>query len=276
MSELFPPISPDRPIRVAMVVEYDGAEYYGWQMQKTGVPTVQGELTRAISAVANHPVDLIVAGRTDAGVHACRQIIHFDTDAKRKEFGWTVGTNTHLPRNISVQWAKEMDHYFHARFSARERRYRYVIYNNQIPPGISRKNLTWEKRALDAQAMHRAAQSLVGTHDFSSFRAANCQAASPVKTLKQIDVSRHGQLVVIDVRADGFLYHMVRNIAGVLIEIGCGAEAENWCAHILSLQDRSLGGVTARPEGLYFVDAIYDDDVALPETQLGPNFLSWL
>lgn len=274
--DVFPPSNPEYPVRVAMVVEYDGADYFGWQIQKSGVNTVQQQMTDAISLVADHPVDLICAGRTDSGVHASRQIIHFDTKAKRKEYGWTVGTNTRLPRNISVQWAREMPYTFHARFSAQERRYRYVIYNHSIPPGLLRKNLTWEKRPLDARLMDAAAQLLLGTHDFSTFRAANCQAASPVRTIKAVSVTRYGKLLVLDIQADGFLYHMVRNIVGVLLEIGCCRQPVEWINDLLSYKNRDQGGVTAPAAGLYFVDAIYDSKFDVPETVIGPNFLTWI
>ncbi|WP_428244293.1 tRNA pseudouridine(38-40) synthase TruA [Gynuella sp.] len=276
MEEIFSPSNPDYPIRVAMIVEYDGSGYFGWQVQKTGVITIQSVLEEAISKVANHPVDTICSGRTDSGVHACRQVIHFDTNAIRKDYGWTVGTNTKLPDDISIQWAKEMNHHFHARFSTRERRYRYVIYNYPIPHSILRNGMTWIKYPLDHEVMNQAAQSLVGTHDFSTFRAANCQAASPVRTIKGISVERYGNMLVLDVRADGFLYHMVRNIAGVLIDIGSGRQPVDWCGYLLSLCDRNRGGVTAKAAGLYFVDAIYDSMFELPETPVGPNFLTWM
>ncbi len=276
MREIFLPENPELNKRIAMVVEYDGNAYNGWQFQKTGVPTIQGELNKAIARVANHPVKLVCAGRTDAGVHACRQIIHFDTDATRKDFGWTVGTNTNLPRDISVQWAKEMDHHFHARFSCIERRYRYVIYNEKIPPGIMRKGMTWERRPLDSDKMSKAAQYLLGEHDFSSFRAVDCQAASPVKNIKSVSLKRLGKMIVIDIRANSFLYHMVRNIAGTLIEVGVGDKTIQWFKEVIDAKSREAAGVTALPNGLYFVDAIYGSEFKLPETGIGPNFLSWL
>jgi tRNA pseudouridine38-40 synthase len=276
MSEIFPPRNPDYQRRVAMVIEYDGSQYYGWQIQKDGVASVQQTLTEAISKVANHPVSLFCAGRTDTGVHASRQVIHFDTDARRKDYGWTVGTNTHLPPTVSVQWAKEMNHDFHARFSALERRYRYVIYNNPIAPGLFRKHLTWHRWPLDAQAMHAAAQAMLGTHDFSTFRASNCQAASPVRTVKSISVQQTGRYIVIDITADGFLYHMVRNLAGALMEIGEGKQPENWISTLLAFQNRNQGAVTALANGLYFVDAIYDAKFEVPQTYLGPHFLMHL
>ncbi|MCH8530175.1 MAG: tRNA pseudouridine(38-40) synthase TruA [Saccharospirillum sp.] len=272
MSEIFPFNKPEHRYRIAMGVEYRGSNYYGWQIQKTGVPTVQARLTEAVSSVANEAVDIIVAGRTDAGVHASNQVIHFDTSVIRKEYGWTVGTNTRLPRDISVQWAKVVDTHFHARFSAKERAYRYVIYNAPMPGGILRDGLTWERRPLDLQRMQLAAESLLGEHDFSSFRAANCQAHSPVKELRELTLIQQGRLIVLQARANGFLYHMVRNIAGVLMAIGRGDQPVSWAADLLHHQDRTQGGVTAPAAGLYFVRARYERE-DLPRMPAGPGFL---
>lgn len=272
MSEVFPFNNSEHRYRIAMGVEYRGSAYYGWQVQKSGVPTVQAALTEAVSTVANEPVDIIVAGRTDAGVHASNQVIHFDTSAQRKEYGWTVGTNTRLPRDISVQWAKVVDTRFHARFSARERAYRYIIYNASMPGGILRDGLTWERRSLDLHSMQQAAKSLLGEHDFSAFRAANCQAHSPVKELRELTLVQQGRLIVLQARANGFLYHMVRNIAGVLMAIGRGDQPVSWADELLRHQDRTRGGVTAPAAGLYFVRARYERD-DLPQMPAGPGFL---
>jgi len=272
MAEIFPFAHPDYRYRVAMGVEYRGSEYYGWQIQKSGVPTVQAELTRAISRVANHPVDLIVAGRTDAGVHASNQVIHFDTFSARKEYGWCVGTNTLLPKDISVQWAKIVDNEFHARFSAKERAYRYIVYNAPVPGGILRDGLTWERRPLDVKRMQAAANLLLGEHDFSAFRAANCQAQSPVKEVRELTLVQQGRLIVLQARANGFLYHMVRNIMGVLIEIGRGDKPIEWAAEVLATRDRNQGGVTAPAAGLYFIRAQYER-TDLPYREPGPAFL---
>lgn len=275
MTEIFLPQNPDYQNRIAMVVEYDGADYFGWQIQKSGMITVQEVVTKAISKVANHPVHLYCAGRTDTGVHASRQIIHFDTSSKRNEYSWAAGTNTHLPRNVRIQAAKEVNLNFHARFSAQERRYRYVIYNSPIAPGLLRNNVTWFRWPLDENIMESAAKKLLGNHDFSTFRAADCQAHSPVRTIKSISVRRYGKMIVLDVRADGFLYHMVRNIIGVLLEIGQQRKPVSWIQELLDYRDRNKGGVTAEASGLYFVDAIYDDNFDLPVTNPGPNFLSY-
>ena len=274
--EIFKPDHSEYPIRIAMGVEYQGTAYKGWQIQNESMPTVQGELTKAISQVANHPVTLHCAGRTDSAVHGSHQVFHFDTKAVRTDYGWNVGPNGLLPKDISIQWAKTVDHYFHARFSAQQRRYRYVIYNNDMPPGVNFYGVTWHKRPLDETRMHLAAQYLVGTHDFSSYRAEGCQAASPVRTVKHLTVKRYGKLIVLDALADGFLYHMIRNIAGVLLEIGAGRKPIEWSKEVLALQDRRLGGVTAKPYGLYFVDVGYDPIFDLPKPVLGPHFLSWI
>lgn len=272
MTENFPFQHDDHRYRIAMGVEYRGTDYYGWQIQKTGVPTVQAALTDAISQVANHPVDLIVAGRTDAGVHASNQVIHFDTASVRREYGWTVGTNTRLPRDISVQWAKVVDTRFHARFSARERAYRFVVYNAPIPAGILRDGMTWERQPLDLKRMQQAAQYLLGEHDFSAFRASECQAKSPVKEVRELSLVQQGRLIVLQARANGFLHHMVRNIMGVLLAIGRGDQPVEWAGEVLASRDRNQGGVTAPGAGLYFVRAVYDRD-DLPQRDAGPAFL---
>lgn len=272
MNEIFPFQHDDHRYRVAMGVEYRGSDYYGWQSQKSGLPTIQDALTEAVSSVANHPVDLIVAGRTDAGVHASNQVVHFDTASLRKEYGWTVGTNTRLPRDISVQWARIVDTSFHARFSARERAYRYVVYNAPIPSGILRDGLTWERRPLDIERMRQAARLLVGEHDFSAFRAAECQAKSPVKEVRELTLVQQGRLIVLQARANGFLHHMVRNIMGVLLAIGRGDQPVDWARQVLEGRDRNQGGVTAPGAGLYFVRATYDRD-DLPWREPGPVFL---
>lgn len=272
MTEIFPFLQDEHRYRVALGVEYRGSAYYGWQFQKSGLPTVQAELTRAVSTVANHPVELVVAGRTDAGVHACNQVVHFDTASLRKEYGWTVGTNTLLPKDISVQWAKLVDTRFHARFSAKERAYRYLVYNAPVPGGILRDGLTWERRPLDVERMRAAAETLVGEHDFSAFRAANCQARSPVKEVRELTLVRQGRLIVLQARADGFLYHMVRNIMGVLLAIGRGDKPVDWARQVLATGDRSQGGVTAPAAGLYFVRARYERD-DLPQREAGPAFI---
>ncbi|PXF30476.1 hypothetical protein WH50_15125 [Pokkaliibacter plantistimulans] len=265
-------ISP-KIFRIALGVEYNGSEYHGWQAQKSGVASVQAELERALSKVANEAVAVVCAGRTDAGVHASEQVVHFDTTAVRDPRAWIMGTNTHLSHHVSVRWATEVADDFHARFSAVERQYRYVIYNHRVQPALLNRHLTWDYRPLDVARMQEAARHLVGTHDFTSFRAVQCQAKSPVRTLKQLDVVRQGNLIVLNVRANAFLHHMVRNLAGVLIKIGAGEAEPLWAKEVLDARDRRLGGVTAPPFGLYLVRAVYPESFILPQEAPGPNFL---
>ena len=259
--------------RVALAFEYDGREFHGWQLQKSGVRSVEAELTKAVSKVADHPVDLVCAGRTDARVHASYQVAHFETPSIRSLRSWVMGINTALPFDISVHWAGNGSDDFHARFSAIYRRYRYVIYNNPVRPGIQRGQVTWTFRELDADRMHKAAQALVGEHDFSSFRAAGCQSRTPVRFLEQIKVTRKGHFVVIDVQANAFLHHMVRNIAGALMAVGTGKQSLSWIHDILAAKDRTLAGVTAPPHGLYLVDVGYPEGVPIPAAECGPAFL---
>lgn len=259
--------------RVALAFEYDGREFHGWQLQKSGVRSVEAELARAVARVANHPVDLVCAGRTDAGVHASYQIVHFETPAIRTLRSWVMGINTSLPDDIAVHWAGNGPGDFHARFSAFYRRYRYVIYNGPVRPGIQRGQVSWTYRPLDAVRMHEAAQALIGEHDFSSFRAAGCQSRSPVRFMERITVSRKGDFVVIDVQANAFLHHMVRNIAGVLMAVGCGQQSPEWVREVLEKQDRTAAGVTAPPHGLYLVDVGYPGWCGIPEAACGPGFL---
>ncbi|NNN23906.1 MULTISPECIES: tRNA pseudouridine(38-40) synthase TruA [Pseudomonas] len=262
--------------RIALGVEFKGSRYRGWQRQEDGVPTVQGVLEKALSRVADHPVSLMCAGRTDALVHASGQVVHFDTTVERPLKAWIMGTNANLPGDISVTWAKVMPAHFHARFSAMARRYRYVIYNDQIRPAHQAEEVTWNHRPLDASRMREAARALVGTHDFTSFRAVQCQAKSPVKTVHHLEVIEHGRFIVLDIRANAFLHHMVRNFAGVLMTIGAGERPSEWAAEVLAARDRRAGGVTAHPYGLYLVRVEYPEEFVLPERYLGPHFLSSL
>jgi len=253
-------------MRIALGVEYDGTRFSGWQLQEN-VITVQGEVEKALSKVANHPVRIHCAGRTDAGVHGAEQVVHFDTDAERAMRSWVYGANANLPKDVAVLWATPVSEEFHARFSARRRSYRYVIYNRNVRPTFLAWRTTWEYRPLDEQRMHEAAQSLVGEHDFSSYRAQGCQAKSPVRTVLSVKVSRHGELIFIDIEANAFLHHMVRNIAGVLISIGAGEQPIAWAQEVLSVRDRALGGVTAPPSGLYLTGVGYPEEFVLPQIQ---------
>lgn len=272
MTELFPFPDPAKSNRLAMAIEFNGTAYRGWQRQRTDVPTIQAFLERAISQVANETVSTIVAGRTDAGVHATNQIVHFDTSQYRSNYGWMMGINGQLPNDICVKWVMPVNEFFHARFSAKERAYRYVIQNTNVKSALLHEMTTWEKYPLDVQRMQEAANQLLGTHDFSSFRAAECQAHQPIRTLRELTVERFGDLIVIQTRADGFLHHMVRNIVGVLLPIGRGNKPVQWAKDVLEFKDRNKGGVTAKGNGLYFVRAKYDN-IELPTSHAGPNFI---
>ena len=228
--------------QIALGIEYKGSRYRGWQRQEAGVPSVQEALERALSKVAAEPVGVICAGRTDAAVHASGQVVHFDTAVERPLKAWVMGTNANLPADISVTWARVMPAHFHARFSAMARRYRYAIYNDPIRPAHLAEEVTWNHRQLDIGRMREAAQVLVGTHDFTSFRAVQCQAKSPVKTMHHVRLLEHGRLIVLDIRGNAFLHHMVRNIAGVLMTIGAGERPIEWAKEV-------LGRATGAPVG---------------------------
>jgi len=251
-------------VRIALGVEYDGSRFHGWQTQQEGVRTVQEVLEQSLSRVADHRVSVTCAGRTDTGVHASEQVVHFDTTARRATHGWIMGSNVNLPDDVAVLWATEVPDDFHARFSAVRRTYRYWILNRLSRPALFAHRVTWIHRPLDASLMHRAGQVLVGRHDFTSYRTVHCQAKSPVRTLHHLRVERQEDLICLEVSADGFLHHMVRNIAGVLIAIGAGEQPENWAAEVLEHRDRTLGGVTAPPHGLYFHHVDYPDEFDLP------------
>lgn len=250
-------------LRIAVGVEYDGRRFHGWERQRNA-RTVQEVLEEALGRVADAPVRTVCAGRTDARVHALGQVAHFDTSARRSARSWTFGASANLPDDVCVLWAAPVDGEFHARFSAQSRSYRYVILNRAVRPAVLDGRVTWECRPLDAGAMARAARPLLGEHDFSAFRARGCQARNPVRTVERLDVARHGDFVVLDVRANAFLQHMVRNLAGVLMAIGMGREPETWSAAVLAGRDRALGGVTAPPDGLYLVDVAYPERFGLP------------
>ena len=257
--------------RIACCIEYDGRRYSGWQIQAhLNVLTVQAELERSLSRVADKPVRVHCAGRTDTGVHACAQIVHFDSPATRSLKSWVMGSNTHLPDDIRVIWAAQVSGEFHARFSAESRRYRYIICNTPVRPALLHGQLTWHRRPLDAKVMHAEAQSLLGERDFSSFRAASCQSRTAMRNVHFVNVQRRGQLVLIDIRANAFLHHMVRNIAGSLMAVGSGRKEKGWIAKLLTLRDRSKAADTAAPDGLYLVEVEYPSGFELPDTAIGP------
>ncbi|WOD07279.1 tRNA pseudouridine(38-40) synthase TruA [Marinomonas sp. GJ51-6] len=262
--------------KVVLVVEYNGSAYKGWQAQKFGVPSVQENLEKALAVITNHPVKVICAGRTDSGVHASAQVVHFETDVERNERAWTLGVNTYLPSDISVVAARNVSDDFHARFSAVSRRYRYVIYSSDLRPAILAKGVTWTYKKLDADVMKEAAKVFLGTHDFTSFRAVGCQANTPIRTVLNFNVQKLGQYIVLDVRANAFLHHMIRNFAGVLMTIGAGEKPISWAKDVLEAKDRCQGGITAPPDGLYFVDAQYPEPFNVPTAPLGPHFLPYI
>lgn len=260
-------------MRIALGVEYDGSHFCGWQSQKEDLPTVQGTLEAGLSKVADAEVSVICAGRTDSGVHACGQVIHFDTDTERSERSWVLGTNANISKAVSVLWAQPVSEDFHARFSALQRRYRYVIANRFVRPTFAAGRVSWEHRPLDEGRMQQAAQHLLGRHDFNAYRAAACQAHSPVREVTRLEVRRLDDLVMIDIEANAFLHHMVRNVAGVLMTIGAGEQDVDWSREVLESRDRTQGGITAPPHGLYFMAVDYPAEFALP--QLPASRLVW-
>lgn len=261
-------------MRMAIGVDFNGEAYRGWQTQQAGVRSVQETLEQAIAKVANHPVMVIAAGRTDAGVHGAGMVAHFDTEAVRPERSWMLGVNTQLPRDIALRWISPVSDEFHARFRAVARRYRYVIYNHPFRSSLLAGMVTWHYHALELSRMQEAAQYLVGEHDFTSFRAIGCQAKKATRHVHFLTLTQQGPLIVLDIQADGFLHHMVRNIAGVLMAVGQGKAEPLWAKQVLEAKDRTLGGVTASAEGLYFVDALYPEQFVLPKEPLGPAFLT--
>jgi len=249
--------------RYAAGLEYDGRAYSGWQFQ-TGLDTVQDAVQRALSRVADSPLECVCAGRTDAGVHAAAQVIHFDSDAARSERAWRLGANTYLPGDISVLWVREVPGQFHARFSATARSYRYVILNRDSRPALAAGRATWERRPLDAGRMNASAQPLVGEHDFSAFRAIECQSRSPVRRVERIAVTRDGEWVHLDITANAFLHHMVRNTAGLLMSVGEGESTPERVAEVLASRDRRTNAATAPPDGLYLAAVRYPPEFGLP------------
>ena len=244
-------------MRTALGLEYDGSTFCGWQSQAGG-GSVQDALESALSVVADGPIRVVCAGRTDAGVHALAQVVHFDTEAVRPDTAWVRGVNAHLPASIAVRWAQPVAADFHARFSALGRRYRYLLLNRGQRPGLMAGRVGWYHRPLDADAMAQAAGLLLGEHDFSAFRAAECQAKSPVKTLRRAEVRRHGDLLVFDFEASAFLHHMVRNLVGALVYVGKGAHPPAWLGELLAGRDRARAAPTFEASGLYFAGVDYD------------------
>ncbi|MDF1758267.1 MAG: tRNA pseudouridine(38-40) synthase TruA [Legionellaceae bacterium] len=259
-------------MRIALIIEYDGSQYHGWQEQN-GLRTVQSTLEKAISSVADQEIKVICAGRTDTGVHATNQVVHFDTDKDRGIRAWIYGVNSSLPKDVCVKWGSEISENFHARFSATARKYRYIIYNSPIRPSLLRSNVTWQYRQLDHRCMHKAAQDLVGEHDFTSYRSVECKAKNPTRNVLEISVKRDGDLVIIDIKANAFLHHMVRNVAGVLMSIGSKRKPEGWAKDVLLSKDRKLGAETAPPYGLYLMGVTYPEEFNVITSISEPLFI---
>lgn len=267
-------IWPEGMRRIALGIEYKGSDFHGFQVQPNGVKTVQQSLELALSRVANEEVNLVCAGRTDAGVHATNQVVHFDTLAIRPEKAWLRGTRPYLPDSVSVRWVQEVPPQFHARFSALNRTYRYLLSDAKTPSALLYDQVTWSSRPLDVHLMRSAAAHLVGQHDFTSFRATQCQAKSPVRKIEYLHLARRGDLIVLEVQANAFLHHMVRNIVGVLLAVGAGDKSPDWVLEVLGARDRSAGSATAKPYGLYLVGVDYPRHFSLPRLLPGPLFFS--
>ncbi|WP_370978877.1 tRNA pseudouridine(38-40) synthase TruA [Agaribacterium sp. ZY112] len=260
--------------RIALGLEYLGADFNGFQRQKSTDNTVQTQLEKALSNMAGEPVTTVCAGRTDAGVHATDQVLHFDTLAVRPMVAWVRGVNAQLPDELRVHWAKEVGSDFHARFSAGGRTYRYVAQHGGVKPAVLAKQISHFIYDLDVDAMAMASKCLLGKHDFSSFQASRCQARNPVRTISKLNWYRQGDLWVMEIKADAFLYNMVRNIVGTLVEVGRGVQSIEWMADVLEAKNRCLAGTKAPPYGLYLVDVEYDERFALPKRDTGPAFLA--
>jgi len=252
-------------MRIALGIEYDGTSYNGWQRQKSGLG-VQQRLEEALSLVANETIDVTCAGRTDSGVHASGQVVHFDTSAERSDRGWLLGANSNLPEDISVSWVRRVDNEFHARFSAAGRSYRYRILNRLQRSALHRHRAWWVHERLDEALMDEAAQRLVGEHDFSAFRAAGCQAGSATREITHIEVTRDGDWLTLRISANAFLMHMVRNITGMLAAVGQGEAPVEWVTEVLASGDRTVGGITAPPHGLTLVSVAYPAEFGIPPT----------
>jgi tRNA pseudouridine38-40 synthase len=250
-------------MRIALALEYDGREFCGFQSQPSGC-AVQDALERALASIAGQPLRIHAAGRTDAGVHATHQVVHFDTTVERPLTAWVRGVNTLLPAGVAVLWAAPVSEEFHARFAARARHYTYLLLDRAQRPGLLHGRVGWYHRPLALEPMARAAHMLLGTHDFTSFRAAECQARTPIRTLTTLRVTRVSGLLRLDCAADGFLHHMIRNILGALVAVGAGAKQPEWLAQLRDARDRTRGAPTFAPDGLYFTGADYAATFALP------------
>jgi tRNA pseudouridine38-40 synthase len=246
-------------MKIALGVEYLGTDFHGWQIQKSGLRTVQGVVEPALSKIANHPVRVFCSGRTDAGVHAQEQVIHFETQTTRTEGAWLFGGNANLPSDVNFKWAKEVNDDFHARFNAHARSYEYKIHHHPVRSSLKTGYYLWEPRSLNIDDMRKAAAFLLGEHDFSCFRGSMCQAKSPIKTIEYLQIDEIGDDLIIKVKANAFLHHMVRNLVGTLLKIGREEESPEWMLSVLNSKDRKQAGPTAEPQGLYFIKAHYQN-----------------
>ena len=260
-------------MRIALGLEYDGSSFCGWQSQPSGCG-VQDYLERALEQIAGHPLRVVTAGRTDTGVHALGQVVHFDTEVLRPDSAWVRGVNAFLPPSVAIQWSKPVTDDFHARFGAVERAYRYVLLNQTVRPGLMQGKVGWYHLPLDVEAMRVAANMLLGEHDFSAFRAAECQAKSPVKHMRAIEIVQQGNFIVFELRANAFLHHMVRNIVGSLIYVGNGKNNPDWMQSLLACADRTMAAPTFSPAGLYLAKISYDPKWALPDSAKSPLLLT--
>ncbi len=260
-------------MRIALGIEYDGSQFAGWQLQKDdSVRTVQGCVEPALSKIADQPIQVVCAGRTDTGVHALNQVVHFDFDQPRDPKAWVLGLNTYLPDDVSAIWVRDVSEEFSARFSAYERSYRYVIQHRVGRPALLNKRVAWRYGGLDVGKMHEAAQALIGEHDFTAFRSSQCQAKTPIRVMRSIDVTLEGEFIYVDVVANAFLHHQVRNIVGSLIEIGKTVKPVDWMAELLAGKDRTVAGPTAPAAGLYLVNVKYPDEFDIPQCHTPPVF----
>lgn len=250
-------------MKLALGIEYNGSKYCGWQRQSQ-LLSIQIQIENAIAKIANHPVDVVCAGRTDAGVHSKGQVIHFETTTQRTDLAWTIGVNSHLPADVSVIWIKKVSNNFHARYSAISRRYIYIIYNNRLKPAILNKKVLHYYKPLNADKMHDAGQYLVGINDFSAFRSAKCQSNSPFRNLLHINVMRYDLYIIVDIKANSFLHNMMRNIVGSLIEVGSGNQDKKWIQMLLHCKNRQISAATAKAHGLYLFSVDYPEVFKIP------------
>jgi tRNA pseudouridine38-40 synthase len=257
-------------MRIALGIEYNGQGFYGWQKQDN-LPTVQGCLEIALSQIADEPIQVFCAGRTDAGVHAAGQVVHFETQARRDPRAWVSGTNTYLPTATAVCWSYEVDDEFHARYSALSRCYQYIIDRRPVRPALLAGKVTWHYGPLNIAAMQEAGNYLIGEHNFSAFRSSECESKSPVRHLQSLTVICSHDYIVIQVRANAFLHHMVRNIVGTLLKIGAGLEKPVWARQVLDSQDRKKAGATAPAAGLYLTQVDYPSRYVFPRGEIGYN-----